>query len=498
MKNKINRVFSSRFLFIALLVVFVFQSVWFAAAIKYRVPPDERYHFQLTNYYSERGLLDGPVISDQGDQIFSLGDVQRVPSYLYHYSLSFPLKIAKKITQQESQQVQFLRLINVIYTLLGLLILYKIFKLIGLSKLQINFVYLALVTTGMYSWLGASVNYDNLAMPFFWLSLYYLLIFTKNAKLSDALLFISLSMITVLVKVTFAPILVISSLVALVYLYKNKKINLRKYKKQINLKNTKLIIATVVLLISSILFVERILLNIINYGAITPKCDVIHSVEECSQNGIYLRGVEQKKVVSELKIQGEELVVNPIEYTSNWIMLMYDRIYFYLGHKQMQPTQNARLVALITLIFGVVLVFLKRRKLLNNEQIKIIAIATISYILILFFYNLNGHISNWAKFGWQGRYLLPILPFVYVFAVLLFFSAYKDSSKITRLLLLTCLSVIALLNIYHHSPVLVFLRGSDDTWYTQSFISINNDIRDFFIDINLIDKNQIEYLDSPD
>ena len=159
---KSKNISTTKILIIIVLTLFTIQSVWFATTIKYKVPPDEAYHYQLTEYYSQRSIGAGPIISNQTDN-FSLGDIERAPGYLYHYTLSFPLKAVSATTDSLKARVVSLRIINVGLTLLSLIVLLKIFKLIKMNDKQ-RLVAIVLVSgTGMFLWMSAAINYDNLA-----------------------------------------------------------------------------------------------------------------------------------------------------------------------------------------------------------------------------------------------------------------------------------------------------------------------------------------------
>jgi hypothetical protein len=488
---------SKKFL-LFILAIFILQSVWYAASIKYRIPPDERYHYQVTNYYAERPVLSGPVIKDQSKATFHLGDIERTPSYLYHYLMSFPLKAVKSITKSENKQVIILRLINLLIVLGGLLILYKMFVHIKLTNLQINIIFLLLTMTGMFVWMSVAINYDSLAQVLFWASLYVLILMLSKPKAIYIIGFGVLAMATVITKITFAPILFISALASVVILIKSKKLKAKQLKNEFNISNRKLIVCIGAFLLVGVLFAERIGGNLINYSAITPACHSLHTKEECLNSGGYARSVGQSQIVQEMKNNGEDLDVIPGEFTSNWIQLMYDRIYFYLGHKQMQPTTAARTVGLLTVVFVIVLLAMKKKKLLMYDSQALLLVVTTSYILVLFYFNLSSYINSWAKFGYQGRYLLPVIPFIYMFSVLMFFNVYRGASRNAKKALLSTAVVLGLLNLYHHAPVLVFMRGTDSTWYTSSTISFNEKISNILDKLYLIDKKSVEYLESPD
>ncbi len=500
MLEKIKNALGGKNFFYGLIVFFVAQSMWYVFSVRYRIPPDERYHYQFINYYAHQPIANGPVITNQEQfpETFILSDIERTPSYLYHYLMSFPLRLVKKFISTEARQVVILRLINIGFIVVGFFVLYRILALIKLNRLQANLVIFMLTMTGMLTWLSAAINYDNLAFPLFFVSIYSLLKIIEKFRLKYLTIFGIFAISTLLVKVTFAPILFIAFLIASTLSLQHKLPTYQQIKRDFIKNKTLLIVLSVLLLVFSGLFIERIGTNVVRYGSITPACDAIHTQEQCLRNSGYTRGVKQKKIVQELKANNQKLDVMPGEFVSNWLGLMYDRIYFYLGHKQMQPTTPARLASLLMFIFFVILLGLKRNILLKTKQQKFLFLVTVTYIAILFMFNLTSYLRDWAKFGYQGRYLLPVLPFVYAFCILLFWNVYNSCSKYVKRALLLVFALLTTINLYQHAPPLVFLRGSDSTWFTSETIGFNKKLNSMLHKVYLTSESEIKYIDSPD
>lgn len=269
----------------------------------------------------------------------------------------------------------------------------------------------------------------------------------------------------------------------------------KNLRQEFNKRNYALWFLLLIFVIVGGLFIERFGVNAIKYQSITPYCTKLHTEQQCLENSVYKRNNNQQKIAAGLKQTDNSPVIIPTLFTSNWLDLMYGRIFFYTGSKQIQPSVSANLVATITFFFILIIISLKKSKLLKSDEQKLILLITVMYILILFLFNLKAYMDTAAMFGYQGRYLLPVVPFVYVFLVLLISNVYRSSSKDIRKILITLVILLTALNIFHHAPPLVFLRSTDDSWYTPRTKGFNHSTTNILHKIRLINKNQLKYTD---
>ena len=65
----------------------------------------------------------------------------------------------------------------------------------------------------------------------------------------------------------------------------------------------------------------------------------------------------------------------------------------------------------VILVCGVIA--LKKFAFVNDKEQAFLLIVAIAYTSILFIFNLQGYLSSAAKFGYQGRYLLPVIPILF-------------------------------------------------------------------------------------
>src|SRR5690348_13109817 len=106
----ITRLLGSRRFFYGVLIFFGLESLWIAISAAYPMAFDEDFHFGLIKIYSHHWL---PFLSGQPEGADAFGAVARDPSYLYHYLMSFPYRLISFCTGNETAQVVFLRLLNI-------------------------------------------------------------------------------------------------------------------------------------------------------------------------------------------------------------------------------------------------------------------------------------------------------------------------------------------------------------------------------------------------
>ncbi len=463
-----NFIKSKRFLYI-LMALFVAQAVFFAAAINYKVPSDEEFHFTLTQYYASRPILEGPIIADQNSNFF-LGDVQRLPSYMYHYVSSFYLRAITVFSSSQDVQVFYLRLLNVALGFACLLVLVRLLRRIGTSQLSINLVMAGLISTGMFVWVFAGITYDNLAMLLFLVLLYQLIGLQKKLQIIPLLLSMSTALFLFEVKETYLPVVLLSFVLLLGWhikhqglkrLFSELWVSTRKAWKKVYTRRM-LVGAALFFVLTFGLFAERYIQNYVVYGKTTPICNQVHSENECMQSSIYRRNTGQKKEFEAAKQSGAGKLASFGDFTRKWFILIYERTYFYRGHQTIKASDLSRQIASATAVavvavIGVGVWFGRRYK---PDAIHLaLGTITVGYILLVFFYNLNTYHYYGYPFAIQGRYLLPVLPFVYLAIVACWRLTYKNIGKIGQYLITGITLILIIANGYVHAPMRVYFHS---------------------------------------
>lgn len=478
MASKIKKFISSNKFFYILITVLFTQGLWFAATVRSTIPPDEVHHFQFIKYYSQQPISEGPFIGEQAPNTFILGDIERTPSYLYHYSLGSLLKLGNVFTQSEDIQVFLLRVINILLVVGGLIVLRKLLREAGATTFQENIVTGLLVFTGMFVWLSASISYDN---ALFLLISLFLLLLIRLFKYNSSKAFIGLvavGSLAMLVKLTFALILTVGLMVFIFKIAAQKKfINSLWGDMKISFQKRRvsMILLLVFAIFSFALFTERYIGNQIEYGSIAPACQTLHTEQECLQNKIYRRSIAQSAAFVDFTQQGGRVIYSPFEFAGDWVDRMYDGLFFYFGHKNISPTNSVfNIFAIYVLSLTILIVmYYKRGSVINTPADMILIFVLIFYVAVLFLFNMNSYLNSGTKYGFQGRYLLPVIPFLYFYLVKAIGSAYPIAAKAYGNKLRYALWGVSLLFIFHHMPLLTFYRGADETWYTDKTKNLN-------------------------
>ena len=245
------------------------------------------------------------------------------------------------------------------------------------------------------------------------------------------------------------------------------------------------------------LFVERIGTNIIKYSAITRACDSRHSVEQCRENRVYKRNQDQQKAFKEFQANGGDVMYTPLAFAGSWADQMYDGLFFYFGHNNIDSSDNISNVATLFALTMLALIFMFYRgpPKLNSSQ-KLIVIIVLFYVATLFYFNLNKYLNSAAMFGFQGRYLFPILPFIYLFLVTIVVAVYKQNKKKfnQNILLSASLIIFGAVMIFNHLPILTFYRGADPSWYTNTTVVINTKVHNILDKTGLAKKGSLPYV----
>lgn len=460
---------SKKFLYV-LLGVFLLQATFFAVDMDFGVPSDEAYHVGIIQVYVDRPIAAGPVIAQQVDH-FELGDIQRFPTYLFHYSLSFVMRATQVFTDSFKAQIVVLRLLNVGFGLLALLVLVRLFRRLGQSQLVVNLVVAWLAVTGMWVWVFSGINYDCLAILLYLITLDQLVALIQKPSVRPVLYSAAAGMALLLTKATYQPIIMISFVGAFIWLLKSAGWSavlgklITSWRRDWRSKTGRWVLVAMVTL--SILLggmvLERYGQNYVRYGKATPICDQIHTVEQCKQYAIYDRNSGQKREFETYKRNGGKLFFTPWGFTARWAKMMYERTYFFWGHRAIFASQLSFWVGGLVVISSLVLCITAMLLGFRFQPLEtgVLALSAI-YIALVFGYNLSVYLNEGYPFAFQGRYLLPALPMVYLVVVQCGLYVVQRARRLERQVLTIGFASFLLISLYLHTPLLIYLRNRQE------------------------------------
>ncbi len=465
----------SELFFKIILSLFAIQAIWLAISAVYPMLYDEYYHPAVIDIYS---LQISPFINEQSaESVARYGDLTRAPSYLYHYLMSFPYRFIKLFTESFFVSIVFLRLINVIFVVVGLYLFRKLLLEAGFGKAVINVSLFILIMIPIFPHVASHVNYDNLLFlltPTF--LLYGLRILKdKTVNSKNIILFVSLGAIASIVKFSFLPIYFAASMFVAIHLYKkyDYKFIDKFYKNLMSGSKSTVFILVIFLLVSIGLFTERYLINIVKYKNISVTCEKIHKVEICNKQPL----IERNKNAEIDKLNNSKQLYNVVDYTrSYWVTGIIDGA-IVGGAKvgaeekfdyQLKGSEGAAPIPILlatiwTVCFlSLIIVAYSWRELRNLNGFKYFNSVVLVYFLSVWLLtNYLGYLQTGQPYGVQPRYFILIMPIVIAYIVQSTNTAF--SNKNLKIILFI---VIALL-FTQGGGITTYIIRSNEGWYWQ-------------------------------
>ena len=486
---------SNKFFYI-IIGFFVVEALWFVFSAIYPMAFDEDFHFGLIQLYSHHL---SPFLSEQPANADQYGAVARDPSYLYHYLMSFPYRLVEVFTKSETAQVIILRLMNVAMFTWGLLLYRKVMLRVKASPALINTAMAIFILIPIVPQLAAHINYDNIFMalvPLMCLSGFSLIegLRARKINVSALLSFIAVCMFMSLIKYAALPIILAAVIFILVIFFRNFWGHFGKLlpavKKSYTATGKGMRIATfALLLVMSVLFVQRYGVNIAQYKNPVPDCGDILTVDQCNQYGPWAR--DHGYTVG----KDPNFVASPVTFMGKWLRGMWHRLFFaingaksyYNNYRELPiPSQTAVVLSVLGLLL---MVIWWRQIFSGNILLSFCITITLGYIAVLW---LNGY-SDYSRLGVavaiNGRYLLPVLLLLAVAmgkGISLTLAKFKwEATK-------PALATLAILLFMHGGGVFTFILRSDTTWYwpNKTVEHVNNGARKVLAPITIEGKDK--------
>src|ERR1035437_8987005 len=188
-----------KWIVITLLVYFGVRLLFFATNISPYVPPDEVTHFGVCRIFSKVFLLPG-----NSPETYQYGLVTNIP-WLYYWIMGKLLFF----NFFGISDLVFLRLLNIPLAFGTIYYTWRLLRLLTDDRLTQLLLIVAMTNTMMFSFLSASVSYDNLTNLLAAMSVFYLFAFFKER--SGVMLLISYlcQLAGCLTKITIFPLILI-------------------------------------------------------------------------------------------------------------------------------------------------------------------------------------------------------------------------------------------------------------------------------------------------
>lgn len=476
--------------------VCIVSALWIAFSAAYPLPFDEYYHVGIIQQYTHQW---SPFITTQAPDASLYGDITRLPSYLFHYLMSFPLRLIELFTSSLGIQVMILRLINIVLAASGLMLFRKLLIEAKLGKGLVNAVMVAVMLLPIMPFLAAQVNYDNALLFLTPLNLLFALRIMNSKKVSvvQITVFSIVGLAASLVKYTYLPIFVtVVVIVGGVLLYRHRhKLGTVLHKDFTRQKIWVKILLVIGLITTLGLFTERHVVNVVRYHALNVSCDTVQPRSVCQYYSPWYRDNGHEKIPSP---NGKQVAF----YFPMWIEKTMEGFFINFTHLTREEHTQADPFgpifargAMLPLYFlgwtvffaGLVVAIKKRRVIWQNRAMRLLLAVAVFYVLMLFFQNFTGFLKRGTPQAIQARYILPVLPILMV----VFAIAFKQVIQTVKARAVV-LILLALLYTQGGGAITYILR-SDDRWYwDNNGVATSNHVAKNIISPFVYKENQLQ------
>ncbi len=483
--SKILSAVRSEIFFKLTIAYFALQAGWLAFTAQYPMAYDEEFHFNVMRLYAER-LHPFWTATPTGSSTY--GAISRDPSYMYHFVMSFPLRLFEQFVHTERYQILFLRFCSIAFFIVGLWLFRKVLRRANVSKALSNVVIVMVAATPLVPFLAAQMNYDNLI--FLLLPAAILQLQTVLAKLKEShkldlrsfLYWCLISMFASLVKYAFLPVLLAMGLTLVFYYFRQgpktwklRSKNIRSDWQKIGTR-TRIVLATLFVILFGLCF-ERYGVNTIRYHTPVPECDQVLSINECLDFGPWRRNYYTRNS----KLSGQ-LVPENITFGQfalrKWLSQTTYHLFYSLdgprdGYQLARAYRVNRESSVIIFIAGVVFYVAQFTYLRKHYKLGVLLLLALLYLFVLLLQNYSDFRHLGYPFGIQGRYLIPMLPIIYSVIGVSYAGILR---RLPRAKL--ALGVIAMMVIITQAGgASTYILRSDSTWYwvgDNSVLQMNN------------------------
>jgi hypothetical protein len=479
LSRKLSRLLGSPRLYWVVIGFLAFEALWIALSARYPMAFDEDFHFGVIKIYS--GHVH-PFLPGQPDGANAFGALAADPSYLYHYAMSFPFRLISFITNSQTAQVIFLRLINIAVFSGAVVLFRKVLLRAGASQSLVTISTLLFALIPTVPLLAGQINYDSLLLLSLawvcWLTLQITEDLQARRVDITHLVFLAASlMLACLVKYAFLPIalavaLYISILALVCFWHRAPQFG-RAIKKGYHRLDRPMKVGLLVLCaVSGLLFAQRYVVNVVRYASPIPDCDAVIGVDACLAYGPWARNYHYA-------LAKPEFTPQPLDYTWQWFQGLHYRLFFTITgpprFTNYPPSPLPSAAAITLALCGVVSLIFYWRKIFTTQPyfVFLIGMAAI-YVAVLWFQNYSQYKQTGQPVAINGRYLIPlILPLCAVFG--------RGMAQGLRLWpkAKVYVSILAIILFVQGGGIVSFILRSDETWYwpNRTVVSVNQNVQ---------------------
>jgi hypothetical protein len=464
-----------------LLVYFGVRLLFFAINISPYIPPDEVTHFGLCKVFSKVFLLP-----ENSPDSYQYGLVTNTP-WLYYWIMG-KLLVLNFLGMSD---IVFLRILNIPIAFATVYYVWRLLRLLTEDRLTQILVIVAMTNTLMFTFLSASVSYDNLANLLAAMAIYYLFAFFKESSGNMLAASIIALLAGCLTKITFLPLAVLLGILFVVREIRHISSLTAAVKGYFKTSNRQVIVLLVGVFLTLALNIHLYGGNYLKYGTVAPAMETVLPLENAMQYRLTARNhifnlFKQGKLTIEKAREMAMQITHPgdresaiglvenyayaqqagfkpmgkLPYTAMWILQMLSTSFGIKAHIGM-PNHGFSFIPLTLLVLFVLAAYMVRWRPWDMEWLpaSLLAVSVGYAAFIITRINYPNYVdSTDIVLTVAGRYIFPIMGPVYVVSCIYLMRLFKgDKGR----LWLTAFAVLVLL----FSDFPFFLSRATPEWY---------------------------------
>ncbi|WP_243063497.1 DUF2142 domain-containing protein [Humibacter sp. RRB41] len=454
----VQKALASWWCFGVILGVFALGSTWLAITGADHFLYDEDYHFGIVQVYTHQWL---PFIH-QGNRFEGLGDIGRTGSYLYHYLVSFPVRLVEAFGGNDRAQLVSARLCSVVFFSASFVWFRLLLRELGASRALTNVALAVFAAIPIASAVAATVNYDSLTILFTAIFLWQAVRIWKapDLRFPELLLLAAVGCFGSLTKYTFLPVFAATAVLLAIVLIVRACRGQTKF--TWGYGTWRFFAWGAAALIGVGLFVERYVVNLIVYRSLQPDCGKLHPVSFCLTYGPWARNYTlAEQFVGAAPTPGRVVYF----FFQQWIpgLLWSSRYVGTNTHATIGAASTATIID-VGVALGAFLIVVGIGWLLARRGMVVPFVAVLAYMIALFAVNLGDFDKTDQPIGVQGRYLLPLAPILIAAAGMVlarFFDSMYLRAAIAKVLVVVAIAIA----MTQGGGVLTYFAAASDDWY---------------------------------
>jgi hypothetical protein len=365
-------------------------------------------------------------------------------------------------------------------------------RLSGNPLVRVLFVAM-LTNTLMFTFIGASVSYDNLVNLLATLALFSFVVFVQDEQPRDLLLFLLWILLGGLTKFTFLPVVLILVLALLVERRRRVVADVSSLLRPEVLRGPRNAILCVLVLFAVVANLWLYGGNKVRYGRVVPSCSQVLELEQCMENRIFARnwvvnryrsgqttyqqalqetsGIghkgDREHAVRLLQNERAFKQANPKllpawDYMQVvWVQAMKPTIFGIQAHLSILRDPWGLLPYSLILFVGSLLV-VRGLRWADGERVWVyMALLVVGYYVALVgWFNYKNYLQEHALFlGVQGRYIFPVIVPAYLLLARFLLLPFRRSIQIALVIIVAAIFVMG--------DFPYFNRNVGEGWFAQ-------------------------------